>query len=106
MITVPNLNGERRWTHTERTLSKRRVNDVWNAKRKLVNEMWTQNDERTLNANGAQRERIVNSERTMKAQWTFRSESLGYFPCIVLNKLNLFLFICLGFIVPLQNKTL
>ena len=39
-----------RWTNDERTQSERRLN----AERKLVNDMWTLNDERTRNTNGEQ----------------------------------------------------
>ena len=74
-----------RWTHAERTLSERRVNDVWtlNASWWTICERWTMSERGTRTER--KRERNVNGERTMNARWTFYSESLGYFHCIVLN---------------------
>ena len=91
-VLLCHLNGEwtmsERWVNGERTLKERWGNAEWKMSErlmKLVNDMWTLNDEQMRNANRGKRESNVNGERTMNAQWTFYSESLKYFPCIVLN---------------------
>ena len=70
----------------ECTLNERWVNAEW-----TMSERWTQvaegyvNAEREWTRTERKRKRNMNRERTMNERWTFYSESLRYFPCIVLN---------------------
>ena len=63
----------------ERTMSERWVNPVWTltAIWRMIFERWANSEpERSANASAMW---------TVNARWTFHSESLGYFPCIILN---------------------
>ena len=91
---------ERR-TYAERTLSERRVKDVWtlNASWWTICERWTITERGTRTER--KRERNVIGERTMNAY----SESLGYFPCIVLYLVaRIYMYELLNFVILFKHR--
>ena len=95
-ILLCHLTGERtvseRWSHVERTLSERRVNDVW-----TLNAMWTVNDVRM---------RKASAMWSLNARWTFFSESLGYFIFLALyltpNVIRIYMYELLYVVISLD----
>ena len=119
-VLLSHLNGERtmseRWANGEWTMNARWTNAkqtqcerCLNAECKLVNDMWTLNDERTRNANGAQMraqcERWTHDERTMNARWThderFIRKVSGIFIALYLtsNLVGIYMYEFLNFVI-------
>ena len=89
------------WVNGERTLNERWANAEW-----TMSERWTQVGERYVNAErwaNAERERSANviGERMMNAY----SESLGYFPCIVLYLMaRIYMYELLNFVILFKHR--
>ena len=104
-VLLSHLNGERTmskgWVNGERTLYESWVNDVWtlNASWWTICERWTMTERGTRTER--KRERNVIGERTMNAY----SESLGYFPCIVLYLMaRIYMYELLNFVILFKYR--